>query len=132
VSCLQAYPDMGDAQSHQQLNLLEGSTPVRAYGGSTDAQGGRALVVSLLGSSGADAAPAARFAYTGMCIDRRRSPVSHWTPHDLSPLRKPDRVNRTHHAAAAPEKMLKEHAGLLAATFFVSVAAYAVLIYWSS
>jgi hypothetical protein len=38
---------MGDAQSHQQLNLLEGSTPVRAYGGSTDAQGGRALVVSL-------------------------------------------------------------------------------------
>jgi hypothetical protein len=46
VSCLQAYPDMGDAQSHQ-LNLLEGSTPVRAYGGSTDAQGGRALVVSL-------------------------------------------------------------------------------------
>ena len=56
MSCLQAYPDMGDAQSHQ-LNLLEGSTPVRAYGGSTDAQGGRALVVSLLGSSGADAAP---------------------------------------------------------------------------
>ena len=45
MSCLQAYPDMGDAQSHQ-LNLLEGSTPVRAYGGSTDAQGGRALVVS--------------------------------------------------------------------------------------
>jgi hypothetical protein len=48
------------------------------------------------------------------------------------PPRKRDRVDRTHYAAAAPEKMLKEHAGLLAATFFVSVAAYAVLIYWSS
>jgi hypothetical protein len=111
---------------------------VRAYGGSTDAQGGRALVVSLLGSSGADAAPAARFASTGMCIDRRRSPATYWAGSRIGrrmifpPLRKPDRVNRTHHAAAAPEKMLKEHAGLLAATFFVSVAAYAVLIYWSS
>jgi hypothetical protein len=48
------------------------------------------------------------------------------------PLRKRDRVNRSQHAAAAPGKMLKEHAGLLAGTFFVSVAAYAVLIYWSS
>jgi hypothetical protein len=137
VSCLQAYPDMGDAQSHQQLNLLEGSTPVRAYGGSTDAQGGRALVVSLLGSSGADAAPAARFASTGMCIDRRRSPATYWAgsrwkpPMIFHPFRKRDRSQPyTHHADAAPK--LREYVWLLAATFFASVTAYGVLIYWSA